>query len=64
MSHEEFLKELEHLINRASVENGSDTPDFMLAEYLGDCLIAYQKVVTKRDDWFGVDMWSENKLKS
>lgn len=57
-----FLESLGELINMYSIENGSDTPDYLLAEYLSDCLIAYQKVVTKRDKWFGVDMWSENKL--
>ena len=57
-----FIKEIESLINKYSIENGSDTPDFLLAQYLGDCLIAYQKVVTARDKWFNVDMWSKNNL--
>ncbi len=48
-----FRKELEHLINRHSKENGSDTPDFMLAEYLTDCLIAFDKAVTAREKWYG-----------
>lgn len=59
-----FLKDLETLINKHSVENASDTPDFILAEYLGLCLSAYQQTITKRDNWFGVDMWNENKLKN
>lgn len=35
MKKSEFKKELEHLINRASQESKSDTPDFILAKYLG-----------------------------
>jgi hypothetical protein len=34
----EFTKELCTLINRCSLENGSNTPDFVLAEYLTGCL--------------------------
>ena len=46
-----FRKELEHLINCHSRENGSNTPDFILADYLADCLAAYDKAVTNRDMW-------------
>jgi len=49
----EFQKELRSLINRCSLENGSDTPDFLLAEYLRDCLDAYEKLSRARDAWFG-----------
>ena len=31
------------LLNRYSMENGSNTPDFMLADYLIDCLRALDK---------------------
>ena len=34
---EGFRKELACLINRYSRENGSDTPDFILADYLDGC---------------------------
>lgn len=57
-----FEKELEGLINKYSVENGSDTPDFLIAEFMSNCLIAYQQVITKRDKWFGVDMWAADKI--
>lgn len=42
---EEFQKELEQLINRHSVENGSNTPDYVLAQYLVACLAAYEGAV-------------------
>lgn len=46
-------KEIEEAINRNSAENGSDTPDFILAEYLTDCLSAYDKATTAREKWYG-----------
>ena len=46
-------KEIETAINRNSAENGSDTPDFILAEYLTDCLAAYDKAVSTREAWYG-----------
>jgi hypothetical protein len=47
-----FEQELEDLINKYSMENDSDTPDFILAEYLIGCLEAFNKAVTKREDWY------------
>jgi hypothetical protein len=47
----DFRSELENLINRHSKENGSNTPDFILADYLGDCLDAFDKAVTRRKKW-------------
>lgn len=57
-----FEKQLETLINKYSKENDSDTPDFILAEYLSDCLQGYNKTVKARDKWFGVNMWTETKI--
>jgi hypothetical protein len=48
---ENFRLELSHLLNRFSKENGCDTPDFVLAEYLHDCLTAFDKAVNLRSDW-------------
>jgi len=48
-----FHKELKTLINRYSKENGSDTPDFMLADYLLGCLSVYDETVNKREKWYG-----------
>ena len=48
-----FRKELESLINRHSKENGSNTPDFILAEYLEDCLNIFDKIVRDREEWYG-----------
>lgn len=49
----EFRRELMLLINKYSRENLSDTPDFMLSDYLIDCLEAYEKLTQKREAWYG-----------
>lgn len=41
MNLDEFKKELRPLINRHSLDNDCNTPDFVLADYLTDCLHAY-----------------------
>ncbi len=53
MNIDRFEKELEALINRHSIENGSNTPDFILAEYLMDCLRSWNHLVMKRERWYG-----------
>lgn len=50
---EAFRKELTEVINRHSKENGSDTPDYMLAEYLCACLSAFDSAVNQRGMWHG-----------
>ena len=52
---ENFRKELESLINRHSKENGSNTPDWILAEYLDHCLVAFDLAVQAREIWYGRD---------
>jgi hypothetical protein len=49
----EFQKELESLINRYSLENGSDTPDFLLAQYLCCCLDNFNSLMRNRSKWYG-----------
>jgi len=48
-----FTKELEILINKKSLENGSDTPDFILAKYLSSCLINFNNILKEREEWYG-----------
>lgn len=45
-------KEIETVLNRSSAENVSDTPDFVLAEYLIDSLAAFDKAVRRREEWY------------
>lgn len=49
----EFVKELENLINCFSVENESNTPDFILAQYLRGCLTNFANIVNAREKWYG-----------
>lgn len=49
----EFTKAVEKAINCASMENGSDTPDFILADFLTDCLLAFNKATRARGQWYG-----------
>ena len=49
---ESFEKELASLINKHGRENGSNTPDFLLAEYLDGCLNLWNSTSTKRENWY------------
>lgn len=48
-----LFEKIRSAINSVSAENGSDTPDFILAEYLVACLDAYDKAVKAREKWHG-----------
>ena len=48
----EFGKELEALINKHSLENQSNTPDFLLSLYLENCLANWNAITTQRDRWY------------
>lgn len=45
----DFKSQLEDSINRNSMENVSDTPDFILAEYLQSCLSNFNKATNSRN---------------
>lgn len=50
-----FRAELEQLINKHSMENGSDTPDFLLADFLWNCLNIFDHTIRNREAWYGRD---------
>jgi len=50
---ESFKQELAALINRRSLENDSDTPDFILADFLQGMLEQWNAAVAKRAEWYG-----------
>lgn len=52
---DDFRKDLEALINRHSMESASNTPDFILAIFLGTCLLAFDTAVQTRETWYGRD---------
>ena len=41
------------LINQHSMEIDSNTPDFILAEYLTECLELWERTVSSREEWHG-----------
>lgn len=57
MIEKNFEQELKELINRHSIENESDTPDYILARYILNCLYSYSCAVRTRDQFFGFEPW-------
>jgi hypothetical protein len=51
-----FEQELSALINKHSIENQSDTPDFLLARFLIECLDTWSNIVRARDAWYNFDL--------
>lgn len=45
-------EELREVLNRHSVENASNTPDFILAQYLIGCLYNLGLVIETRREWY------------
>lgn len=48
-------EEIRSAINRYSAENTSNTPDFILAQYMISCLAAFDQAVQQRETWYGRD---------
>lgn len=48
-----FKSAIETTINSLSMEDASDTPDFMLAEYLTGCLKFWDTTFNARKRWYG-----------
>ncbi len=46
-------RDIRDVINRYSAENGSDTPDFVLAKYLVGCLEVFNAATVRREQWYG-----------
>ena len=45
--------EIRAALNRACAENASNTPDFILAEYLIASLNAFNAAIKSREKWYG-----------
>lgn len=48
-----FNEAIRAAINRYSRENGSNTPDYILADYLCACLAAFEYANNTREKWHG-----------
>lgn len=49
--YQEFRRDLQKLLNQHSMENGSGTPDFLLASYLTGCLMTFDLTLKERGRW-------------
>ena len=45
--------QLAALLSKHSCENESNTPDFILAAYMLDCLEAFERASKRREAWYG-----------
>lgn len=50
---EDIKRELAELINKYNLENESNTPDYIIAEYLYNCLENYNLITKLKDKWYG-----------
>lgn len=50
----EFKEALRSIINANSMEGTSNTPDYILAKYLYNCLQSFEIAVNERDKWYGI----------
>lgn len=53
MAGDSLQKDLAEVLNFYSAENGSNTPDFILATYLLACLKAFEEASRTREIWYG-----------
>jgi len=52
----ETEKKLSDLLNSGSRESDSNTPDYILAEFMMRCLDAFELASNKREVWYGVTL--------
>lgn len=49
----DLARDLQALLNRYERESGSDTPDFLLANYMLRALEAAEELILAREGWYG-----------
>jgi hypothetical protein len=64
MSKKTFRRELIVLINKHSKENGSNTPDYILANYLIECLNNFDRTIKLRTEWYGEKLIEQKIIES
>ncbi len=50
-----FKKDIAYVINKHSMEDESNTPDYVLANYLYNCLLAFNRGVNDRTEFYNVE---------
>lgn len=58
----QFEKDLASLLNNHSMENGSNTSDWILANYLVDCLRAFNGAIFSKENQKGSFLPPKDKL--
>lgn len=48
----QLIQDFAAAINKVSAENESNTPDFILANYLVMCLEIFDHITNMRNDWY------------
>ena len=56
MEEVDLQEQIRAAINKHSAENMSNTPDYILALYLINCLEAFNTAVQQREKWYGRDI--------
>jgi hypothetical protein len=52
----DFEKELAALLNKHGMDNGANTPDFILARHLIRCIDTFRELTQEREAWFGTPL--------
>lgn len=63
MEKSELENKLRDLLNSESREQDSNTPDFILAEFMMNCLDAFELASNKREVWYDVELTPTETLK-
>lgn len=53
---DDFMKELSVLLNRYGKDSDTNTPDYILAEYLENCIDSFERAIDLRDAWHTKDV--------
>lgn len=56
-----FEQKISKAINQHSAENDSNTPDFILAQYMLNCLKAFNEASNAREKWYGTKLYPGHK---
>lgn len=63
LDHEmDFGLELRDLLNRYNRESESDTPDFILRDFLLNALKSFDAAVGERERWYGREAWPQEPI--
>ena len=56
----QLIQDFSTAINKVSAENNSNTPDFILGNYLVMCLENFDHITNMRNDWYSPNIGEES----